>query len=513
MINSKFYNTYNLIMENLLQSKLKSSDEEYNKALNEVKLLADKIASILSNELKDDLGKGETIDSVSKDRICIIKCPRRIREQIIKKSPFISSEVSKLIDSGELINDSFDIKINDVDSNDEKQASFDDLKNDSTDINFQVTSKSSAGEYVIPIVVRSDDDENDFYKFNVILFAKPNTGATKQREGNVSITIAEFIPCLLWNLNASTSISLDEVIDLILNFNLNSSNYVKHDGSKRKLQKMIAYFKNVYSNDLDKKIINNKIHGAIGVYKYMRENFPDSSGECIWTDIDALKPSGYETNPGDIMIDNGDGTFISISLKTASNEKQSPPLKNTTVGQFLKFCNTVNTSKQYDIIKDYFHPILEFGKSNGIFTDDEYKRLLSFEGKPIAMASYVKNSEIEGKCLSIGPIRSFAINKILEIINETFENKADLIDFFLQIQHNDNNFYILKAIEKEGAKPVKVSLNYSIMDNFNIKATNIGILIQGIKINDQEKKLEVSVRSKGNGLHGYLSYDMVSILK
>lgn len=510
---------YKLIMEDLLQTKkgdpikLKSGDAEYEKALHEVKILADKITTILSDELKDDLVKNEIIESTLKDRICVIKCPRRIREQIINKTPFLSEKVSKLIDSGELINDSFDIKINDVNTPEEKQEDFDNLKNDSDDITYQVTSKSSAGEYVIPIIIRSNEDEENFYKFNVILFAKPNTGATKQREGNVSITIAEFIPCLLWNLNASTSIGLDEVISLILNFDLNSSNYVKHDGSKRKLQKMIAYFKNVYLNDPDKKIINNKIYGAIGVYKYMKENFSNCHGECIWTDIDALKPSGYETNPGDIMIDEGDGKFISISLKTASNEKQSPPLRNTTVAAFLKFCNIINKSKQYNIVEDYFYPILKFGKSNGLFTDDEYEKLISLKDKPSAMATYTKNSKVGEKCLAIGPLRSFAINKILEIINETFENKKDLIDFFLQIQHDDNNFYILKAIEKEGAKPIKVSLNYSITDEFNIKETNIGLLIQGIKINDQTKKIEVSIRSKGNGLHGYLSYDMVSILK
>ncbi len=94
-----------------------------------------------------------------------------------------------------------------------------------------------------------------------------------------------------------------------------------------------------------------------------------------------------------------------------------------------------------------------------------------------------------------------------------FQNKEDLMNYFLQVQKGDSDFYILKAIEKDGASPKQISLNYEIQDDFNINPTKVGFEILGFTINNTKHKIVVEVRSKGHGLHAYLSYDLVSKLK
>lgn len=57
-------------------------------------------------------------------------------------------------------------------------------------------------------------------------------------------------------------------------------------------------------------------------------------------------------------------------------------------------------------------------------------------------------------------------------MNEVFTDKSDLLNYFLQIQSDDQDFYILKALEKPNAQPEQVSLNYTINEDFKIAAIN-----------------------------------------
>ena len=519
---SKFLKLYNIIMEDLITNKSKTpikltkTNEEYQKALEEIKEIVDKFTELLTNEFKDELLENEKFEAISVDKSYIIKCPNRLRVKFMQKTPFLTKEISDKVENGSLINNNYIIKINNINSNNSKsKQSFNKISNNVNDIIFQKSGASSVGEYVIPIIVKSNENDDDFYKFTVKLFAKPNNGATANREGNISITIAEFIPCLLWNKNANENISIDEIVNLIKNYNLNDSKYSINEKSKQKIQKLILYFKNIYDNidNASKKLINNKLYGAISIYKFMKDKFSEySQNECIWTDIDALKPKNYKNNPGDIMINKGNDEYISISLKTAERESENPPIKNATVESFLKFCNSISDN-EINIIKDYFEPMVNFAKENDIFTDEEVSNLEKLKSNQNKMSSYINNSDIADKCLKQGELRDFAINKLIEIINMVFQNKEDLMNYFLQVQKGDSDFYILKAIEKDGASPKQISLNYEIQDDFNINPTKVGFEILGFTINNTKHKIVVEVRSKGHGLHAYLSYDLVSKLK
>lgn len=525
---SKFLKLYNLIMEDLITSKsgkainLKKTDSEYPKTFENFNDLVQEIVKILQNDptIKSQLNEGETIECINKDSLFIIKCPKKIRNYIMDKTKFLTDQIESSINNNSLI-DGYIFKINNVDENSEEaHEPFKDVDNDTDDIKFMNSSKSSAGEYKIPIIIRSDDNKDDFFKFNVSLMAKPNDGAFGKRDGNISITAAEFIPCFLWNINANANITIDEIIENLINYDFSKSKYFEHESSKKKIENLINYFKNKYQDDPEKKIINGKIYGAINIYKYMLTNFSDCEGECIWTDITALKPKGHESDPGDIMINNGDD-YISISLKTAENNSQSPPLRNTTVKEFLNFCKNVSGNDQYNIKDSFYYPLINYIESLDIFKNNEINELRAVESSPKKFVNYVNNSKIGEECIKIGPIRDKAIELLINIINETFKNNTSkLMDYFLQIQQNNgnNNFCILKAIEKAESKNNqelvhKILLSYEIKNDFKIEATKTGIKISGFSINNTKKKLMIDVRTKGHGLHAYLSYDLVSALK
>lgn len=258
---NKFDKLYNIIMEELLQNKsgaaikIKESDSEYNEVNVEINSVLNKIIDMLRDEFKSDLAANEKIELITKGKHYIIKCPRKIREQIMQKTPFLTQGISNAINNGQLIDKNYIFKI----SEPEEKKSFEQIDNDTEDIKYIKSSKSSAGEYNIPIIIQSEDNDDDYYQFGITLYAKPNSGATEHRENNLSITLCEFTPCLLWNLKIGKDITLDDVINAIRNFDVNNSEYTD-EKSKNKITKLVEYFNNTKEYN---KLIINKLYGVI----------------------------------------------------------------------------------------------------------------------------------------------------------------------------------------------------------------------------------------------------------
>lgn len=112
------------------------------------------------------------------------------------------------------------------------------------------------------------------------------------------------------------------------------------------------------------------------------------------------------------MISKGDGTYITISLKTAMRESENPPIRNTTVNIFLNYCNLVSNSKKYNIIDSFFMPIIKYAQQNKLFTQDEINNLIKFKASPNKLTNYINNSDVAAKLTKIRSI-TFICNKLI----------------------------------------------------------------------------------------------------
>lgn len=527
-------------MESLI-GPVKSDSEEKNVVDAELDDFFRKLIEELKTDTDINLNKDtETIalkDKEKKDKIRTIICPRRIRPIIINNNNiFLTNKITNLLKNNNILSN-YDFKITEVDNNN-KNDDFDEVESSIDDIKYEKKADSSVGGYTIPIVIQSTEDENDFYKLILRLIAKPNDGKTAKREGNLSITICEVIPVLLWNKNASVSISLDEVIELLRSNDYltdkipvtNNGQIKSCAGSYSKLNEMYQYFVNKYEDDKDKSIATNKIYGAIEIYKYIKTKltkepqFSVYTGKCIWTDSPIIKPDSYKTSPADIMIENpsNDKDWLQISLKTAEYSSQDPPLLNCSINSIFNFLNLRNTKYKYDIKKDVFDDVIAKAREKQWFTDEEITNLLNYckYGSPnssrnTAMVNYMKNSEVLDKLMKDGEdsVRSYVADKLMNILVTNFyDDQQALLDYLLQAK-NDGNFIIFKAIERKGTEPEVISLKTKINGNLKIFRDKSNIIINNFSINGTPKYVKLCVRPKGNGVHAYFNYDVTTQLK
>ena len=514
MFKSKFIDLYNLVMESLIGG-IKPNSEEKSEFNVEVSNFFNKLIDILKSDSEINFNENsELIELAEKENKKIIKCPNRIRSIIMNNNNvFLTKHITNLLNESDILKD-YDFKISDVSN---KKEDYSNIKTSTDDIEFVKKGDSSAGGYDIPIIIQSNDDPEDFYTFTLRLIAKPNTGKIGQRDGNVSITVCEFIPVMLWNTNASTSIDVESIVDMIKTFDIKDASITgkqinEGTSSYKKLVQFKDYFNNKYENDSEKNIITNKIYGAISIYSFLKEKYGNAyKGICIWTDITSLKPAGLEDSPADIMIEKSSSSndWLQISLKSGGEKEEDPPLANPTIKSFFQFINF--NGGNYDVKKDIFDDVIKKAETeNKWFTKDEIAKLRSYENSQKLLVNYINNNlEDKFKNGGEGTLRQYIIDKLYDIIIKEFSNDYQkLINYILQIK-DSKNFLILKAIEKKGSTPEIVDLNVVIDNELEIKKTNTSIIFSNFMINGVYKKIEMAVRTKGHGLHAYFSYDLV----
>ena len=236
----------------------------------------------------------------------------------------------------------YEFKINDI-NQDEKNEDYDELENQPNEIKNVQSTKSSAGEIKIPTAAKDmeDEDEKDFYQFNISIVAKPSDGARSISGDDINTNLTELLPCIYWNYpNHFSSLTIESVIESIKGLTVEdiSNCFLDSDtGGPGKASALLKFL----SEKIDslekpvKKIVFDKIKVSFSIYSKMVELYSNLKGnQCIWTA--KKKPEGYDNSPADLMIKADDTNWVEISLK-AGSASSHPHLLNTSINEFLKF--------------------------------------------------------------------------------------------------------------------------------------------------------------------------------
>lgn len=523
MKDSKFLKLYNIAMESLIPKRNANEEtkEQFSEDFSEV-------LNKIIEDIKIDFADVKGIDKVSfntKNEVVtprgnntyIIKVPNSIRGTIIDK-------VSKYL--GDNIGSNYEFKVNDV-INDpiEQKKDFDELKNQPDEVKNVQSTKSSAGEAIIPAAAKDmKNDENDFYQFYISIVAKPSDGARSISGDDINTNLTELLPCIYWNYPDNfQELEIEKVIETIKTLNVDSISkcFLNSDNGGPGKAKALLDFISTKIDTLDKqvkKIVYDKIKISFSIFKKMEELYGDlRNNQCIWTA--KKKPEGYDASPADLMIRMDEVTWVEISLK-AGAASSHPHLLNTSLNGFFKFLN-----ETFGLNYSLTNLFLEIISNRTLITEDEYEKIRkilpddfneTYEVKTRSTLN-VTTRAILNNILNVkdDPSRTKNIIKVivqilLSKINECCENDNDklitVVKYLLNLNTAESNFVMLKGFPNGSPAEVsKPDSNELVFNNIEITPTDVGLIFSGFKYNSITK-ITAKPRTAGTGIPGFLNF-------
>lgn len=523
-MDSKFLKIYNVVIESLVPKR--NADDETKEQFSE------DFSSILTkiiNEIKNDFSNVRGIEKstfLSKNDVVtprgnnnyVIKVPNSIRVQVIDK-------ISKYLNDN--IGTNYEFKINDV-INDpiEQKKDFNELTNQPNEVKNVQSTKSSAGEVIIPAAAKDmkDKDETDFYQFYISIVAKPSDGARSISGDDINTNLTELLPCIYWNYSEKfDNLDIETIINTIKTMDVNdiSKCFLSSDTGGPGKAKALLEFISTKIDTLDKqvkKIVYDKIKVSFSIYKKMIELYPEyRSNQCIWTA--KKKPEGYDGSPADLMIKMDEITWIEISLK-AGAASSHPHLLNTSLNGFFKFLN-----ETFGLKYSLTNLFLEIISNRSLISEEEYEKIRkilpddfneNYEVKTRSTLN-VTTRAILNQILNVkeNPTRTKNIIKtivqiLLSKINECCENDNDklitIVKYLLNLNSSEGNFVMLKGFPNgEPAEVSKPDSNELVFNNIEITPTDSGLIFSGFKYNSITK-IVARPRTAGTGIPGFLNF-------
>lgn len=542
---SEFERLYSLMMESVVNGShdtLRFKDNEIDRG--EFSERIRKFFNILIQKIKGDEaflsddGSGADARDAIDDEVklqdnplnAVIRCPNGIRRKIINGEMPIKKCLSAMIAAG--IPDKLGFKLHKASG---QTPPYSEIESSADCVEYAASRNSSVGMYNIPIVVKSesgsDKGQDDIYAFTLKLLAKPNDGRNGFRSGNLSITVCEFIPVMLWNLKRGEKVSgASEVVDLIrkerslCDERVAGVSVSESSGTGKKLNYLKGYFTDGYKEDDSEADINGKIYGAINVYNYLCEHYArEYRGSCIWTDIKSAKPDSLKGSPADIMIRKADGSedWLQVSLKSVNSPKQKPPIHNMTIKSFFERFLNKATEKQYSVKKDIFRPSLAAVRADGSVDSNKVDKLMELADSDDNQRTVASNIRklINGEDFdSFGlsdeernSIRTHVIELICNIITENFEGDYQpLVNFLLQADET-NRLVVLKTVESKDADVSVINTGVTVSDKLKVEPGDYSFTLKDVNAdeNGQFNDIKVEVRTAGHGIPAYFNYEMV----